>query len=83
MFWRSTLEEVSAVFEQDDEKERAAILRAGLITSAILNVHRAQGASLVRPSDFLPDTEEDWMSPEEAETFMDQWAGRQNGAHGG
>lgn len=57
LYWRSTPVEVGALLDAMDEREsrqeRAAILRAGLVASAVYNVHRKKGKPAVKPQDFI------------------------------
>jgi hypothetical protein len=79
-FWQSSPEEVEAVLDRKYETERAAYLRAGLIAATIVNVNRKKGARLTRASDFIrePRKAEDYMSVEEAATYMDTWVSSVN-----
>lgn len=57
LYWRSTPAEVGAlldeIVERESRQERAASLRAGLVTSAIYNVNRKRGTAAYKPSDFV------------------------------
>lgn len=76
VYWNSSPQELTALFERRREKDRESFLRAGLIAATIVNVHRAKGSRLIQPSDFLVERPrpEDYMDAEEASAFMDRWA---------
>ncbi len=46
--------DVVLAIDAHEQRERAAYLRAGLITSAILNVNRRTGQRPAKPEDFVP-----------------------------
>lgn len=73
VFWDLTEREIEAALRCRTDRDRAANLRAGLVASAIYNVHRKKGSRVVKPSDFLKQPAR-YMSPKEAATFMDRWA---------
>lgn len=76
LFWRSSPQELQALFTARKERDRESYLRAGLIAATVVNVNRKPGSRLIQPSDFLvePPRPEDYMSVEEATAFMDNWA---------
>lgn len=78
MFWRSTVEEVEEVFKWDEAEQKARTVRAGLIAATIINVNRKPNSAPVSPYDFLPDTEEDYMSVDEAKQYLGRWAASQS-----
>lgn len=80
VFWRSSPQELEALFRARREKDREAYLRAGLVAATIVNVNRRRGARLVQPSDFIvePPRPEDYMGVEEAVAMMDAWANSTN-----
>lgn len=57
LFWRSTPCEVRALIDALIDREQAVNnadnIRAGLITSAVYNVHRKKGAKSLKPKDFF------------------------------
>lgn len=63
--------------ERERQRERQAALRAGLVASAIYNVHRKRGQRALRPSDFVRG-ERKYMTVEEARRYMDAWAREHN-----
>ena len=83
VFWHSTPAELrlllDATAERDERDERRATLRAGLITSAVLNVHRARGQPAVLPSDFLAK-KTTVISTESMRDALVEWARAHNAA---
>ena len=73
MIWDLTVIEIEAVVEKQNEEDRGAALRAGLIAAMIGNQNRKKGQRLLQPHDFvrMPD---DYMTPEAARAHLDQWA---------
>ena len=76
LFWRSSPQELGALFDRVNEKERGKYLRAGLIAATIVNVKRRRGAPLVQPGDFFRERvrEEDYMDAAKSQKAMDAWA---------
>lgn len=68
------------MFEEAHERDRNATLRSALIAATIVNVHRKKGSRLIKPSDFIvePPRPEDFLTAEQAVSFMDRWAASQN-----
>jgi hypothetical protein len=75
IFWHSTPYEIRLVIKAITENRRAdneaAILRAGIVASAVYNVHRKKGAKAIEPKDFLPQKP---LTPEEQRQRMLAWA---------
>lgn len=80
LFWELSPPEVKAVLDEQGKFERARLLRAALITSAIYNVNRKRGTPPIRPQDFIrrPPRKEDYMSIEEGLKAMGDWVEHQN-----
>ena len=76
LFWELTIEEVNEVLKRENEKEKSAYLRAGLIAATIVNVHRRKGARMVKPSDFIRERpkDEDYMDVATAKKVLGRWA---------
>jgi hypothetical protein len=76
VFWDCTLAEVVMLYEhivdQGVETERRAILRAGLIASAIYNARA--GKVVCRPEDFLARPTRE-VTPEQMADILRGWAG--------
>jgi hypothetical protein len=80
LFWRSTPQELDALFERRREKDREAYLRVGLIAATIINVNRRKGAPMVQPGDFFLEKprEEDYMDVAEGQKAIEAWAATTN-----
>lgn len=63
--------------ELEHARRKAEAYGFALMTAAVYNVHRKKGRPAFRPSDFIRK-ERRYMSVEEARSFMDRWAARQN-----
>lgn len=78
LYWRSTPLEVGALLDQivdlESRRERAAALRAGLVASAVYNVHRRKGAKALKPSDFVAGPQGDEPSPAEFKARLKAFA---------
>lgn len=83
LFWKSTAAELSEVLdrvtERREQEERQAARRAGLVASAIYNVHRKKGKRPLGPDDFV-EGGQGRMSPEEFRQRMHAWATTVNDA---
>lgn len=53
-FWELTPADVMIAIEAHERRERGAYWRAGLITAALINVHRDKGSRPAKPEDFVP-----------------------------
>jgi hypothetical protein len=62
---------------RDDARERAATLRAGLVASAVYNVHRRKGAPAIKPTDFLESSARPihYVEPAELRQIVRGWVG--------
>lgn len=80
LFWGLTVGEVNEVIRRRIDQERAAFLRAGLITSAIYNTHLKKGARKFKPTDFVREErrESDYMTVEQSIKALDAWAKRES-----
>lgn len=74
LYWRLTLEEVSAVLKQRQTEEQRADLRAGLVAATVANVHRRKGQRAIQPRDFFGEGRRRHMTPQEGARFMRRWA---------
>lgn len=70
---------LEAIREREEDRERRAILRAGLVAATILNLYRKPGHPPVVPQDFLarpkapaPNSADEWVDG------MRDWAKRHN-----
>jgi hypothetical protein len=62
--------------DRESRRERAAVLRAGLVASAVYNVHRGKNQRPIHPNDFLRDETKQSvriLPPEQMVSTMDQW----------
>ena len=59
--------------EAQEAKEKAAVLRAGLVAATVYNAHRKKSSRAAKPSDFLKKKAAD-LSPEQMEAELDAWA---------
>lgn len=66
--------------EREHRLQKAAALRAGLITAAIYNTAPSKSRRTWQASDFVRG-ERRHMSPEQAARFMDRWAADINQRH--
>ena len=75
---------IEAIREREEDRERRAVLRAGLIAATIINVRLPKGIRPARPQDFLarPPSDEPSTDPAEFIDAMRGWARRRN-AHFG
>lgn len=71
---------VDEIGQREQALQRAAALRAGLVTSAIYNVNRKKGTAAYQPRDFVRE-EPKTLSPEQMRAAMDRWAGTVNRSH--
>lgn len=82
LFWDTTPTETALVLREIEkremEREKSAILRAGLITAATYNVHRKKGARALQPKDFIREPTR-VLTPDQMEKVLDRWASRSNG----
>lgn len=58
--------------ERTEARERAATLRAGLVASAIYNVHRKKGTRPFAPEDFVK-TPVQYVDGEELRDIVHSW----------
>lgn len=89
VFWASTPQEVgallSAIAEKREQEQRAAVLRAGLIASAVHNAHRADSQGrryfhtgpAMQPGDYLR-RDVRYLEPEEFAAELRAWARSHN-----
>ena len=81
LYWQCTPPEIEALLtalaDRDEQQERSAVLRAGLVASAVYNVHRKKGSKALRPEDFLRKKRK-ILSPEEFADVMSTWADTHN-----
>jgi hypothetical protein len=67
--------------DRESRRERAAVLRAGLVASAVYNVHRGKNQKAVQPRDFLRDDTKrsvQILPPEQMVSTMDKWMSQVN-----
>jgi len=64
---------VKEIVAVEARRERSAALRAGLVASAIYNVHRKKGARTLKPTDFIR-TEPKTLSPQAMREELIAWA---------
>lgn len=74
LFWRCTIEDLGlllrAIHEREAAIQHAANMRAGLVASVLVNIHRKRGAPTVKPQDFFRDPKAERMTIEQAQQFM-------------
>jgi hypothetical protein len=64
--------EVLLAIKAHQQREQSADWRAGLITAALLNVHRGKGTKAAKPEDFVrkPESPREPQSPERMATLL-------------
>lgn len=82
LFWGLTATETRALLEalmrREGEREKSALLRAGLVASAVYNVNRKKGARPLQPKDFVREPVKH-LTPEQMERVLSRWASQANG----
>jgi hypothetical protein len=83
LFWELTATEtrtlLEALMRRDGERERSALLRAGLVAAAVYNVNRKKGARPLQPKDFVREPVRH-LTPEQMDRALQAWASRVNGS---
>ena len=85
LFWKLTPVEVGALMDDlvdiESRREKNAALRAGLVASAVYNVHRPKNMKALKASDFVKEEKKAELTAKQERDWWYAWAQDQNAWH--